>query len=127
MKVTKAYVVNAYSLGFSENVTDEEFIKIAENKGKIYSLDEFQIAFNTQEVDTKFDTVRFITTDYGLKDDLNKVCKQFDEQLASFTTVDIIDEDENGKCISSANAISDEDLDLLRKVYYNLEEIVENL
>ena len=41
--------------------TDEEFMEIAEEQGRVYTLDGFQEAFNLEEVNSSIDVIRFIT------------------------------------------------------------------
>lgn len=68
---TRVYVVeNVDSIGLmtdilTENLhysdlSDEEFMNLAEQDGRVYSLEGFQEAFNEIEVDTNIDVVRFI-------------------------------------------------------------------
>ena len=43
-----------------EDITDEEFMNLAEEEGNVYSLEGFQEAFNNSDVNTEIDIVRFI-------------------------------------------------------------------
>ena len=43
-----------------EELTDEEFMFEAEEQGRVYTLDGFAKAFNSEEVNTSTDAIRFI-------------------------------------------------------------------
>ena len=68
---TRVYVVeNIDSIGdmtdiLTENIhyselSDSDFMELAEQDGRVYSLQGFQDAFNEEEVNTAIDVVRFI-------------------------------------------------------------------
>ena len=68
---TRVYVVeNIDSIGVMSDIltdglhyshlSDEEFMNLAEQDGRVYSLEGFQDAFNEIEVDSNIDVVRFI-------------------------------------------------------------------
>ena len=62
---TRVYVIEAQqSLTFDEKVytqlTDEEFMTIAEENGTVYSIQVFQDAFNVGDVNSLIDVIRFI-------------------------------------------------------------------
>lgn len=57
MKEIRVYVIEGkeyYSL------SDEDFMDIAENNGRVYTLRGFKEAFNLEEVNSSIDTIRFI-------------------------------------------------------------------
>lgn len=66
----------------------------------------------------------YLKQDIPLKNKLENILSRFDEQLSCFSTDYVEDEDENGKCLVEVNTLDDIDLDLLRKVYYDLENLV---
>lgn len=41
--------------------TDEEFMKQAEDEGRVYTLQGFQEAFNLEEINSAIDVIRFIS------------------------------------------------------------------
>lgn len=62
---TRVYVIEAqHSLKYNERVfttlTDEEFQDIAEEEGRVYTLEGFQDAFNNEDVSSAIDVIRFI-------------------------------------------------------------------
>lgn len=63
MKEIRVYVVNVWD---SENyfhnayVSDERFMEIAEKQGSVYSLKGFEIAYNTENIDSSSTYIRFI-------------------------------------------------------------------
>ena len=67
---TRVYVVeNVDSIGLMSDIlgeklyselTDEEFMDLAEEEGRVYSLQGFQEAFNSEDVNTAIDVIRFI-------------------------------------------------------------------
>lgn len=61
MKETRVYVVDLDMLGNSDDfVTKEKFMEIAENTGRVYTLEGFQSAFNCEEVNTHTDIIKII-------------------------------------------------------------------
>lgn len=66
----RVYVIEASnSLRYDEKIftqlTDDEFMNIAEEEGRVYSLVGFQEAFNEIEVDTTVDCIRFISVPFS--------------------------------------------------------------
>ena len=61
---TRVYVVDTEDERMDdvywEELTDEEFMFEAEEQGKVYTLDGFAKAFNSEEVNTSTDAIRFI-------------------------------------------------------------------
>lgn len=59
---TRVYVIDTFNIGERnwKSLTDEEFITLAEEEGNIYTLEGFQEAFNSQDINTEIDVVRFI-------------------------------------------------------------------
>lgn len=62
MSETRVYVIDTFNVrGRNWNdLTDEEFITLAEQDGNIYTLEGFQEAFNVQDINTEIDVIRFI-------------------------------------------------------------------
>lgn len=59
---TRVYVVDMNDNDFDgDNTTDEEFMTLAEENGRVYTLDGFQEAFNFEEINSSIDVIRFIT------------------------------------------------------------------
>ena len=57
----RVYVVNLNDNDFDgDNTTDEEFMTLAEENGRVYTLDGFQEAFNFEEINSGIDVIRFI-------------------------------------------------------------------
>ena len=57
----RVYVVNVNDNDFDgDNTTDNEFMTLAENNGRVYTLDGFQEAFNFEEINSGIDVIRFI-------------------------------------------------------------------
>ena len=58
---TRVYVVDMNDNNFDgDNTTDEEFMTLAEENGRVYTLDGFQEAFNFEEINSSIDVIRFI-------------------------------------------------------------------
>ena len=59
---TRVYVIDTFNVrGINWNdLTDEEFINLAEEDGNVYTLQGFQEAFNSQDINTEIDVIRFI-------------------------------------------------------------------
>jgi len=58
---TRVYLLTVEDSDISEeNMSDGEFMKLAEEKGSVYSLEGFQQAFNWEEVNSSTDVIRFI-------------------------------------------------------------------
>lgn len=61
MKEFRVYVVDLDMLENSDDfVTKEMFMEIAENTGRVYTLEGFQSAFNYEEVNTHTDIIKII-------------------------------------------------------------------
>ena len=59
---TRVYVVDMNDNNFDgDNTTDEEFMTLAEENGRVYTLDGFQEAFNFEEINSSIDVIRFIS------------------------------------------------------------------
>jgi len=58
---TKIYVLDQNSHDcFVGGYSDEKFMELAEEDGRVYSLEGFQNAFNMEEVNTAVDIIRII-------------------------------------------------------------------
>lgn len=58
---TRVYVINTnFSDCFAIDLSDDEFIELAEEQGRVYTIQGFQEAFNSQEISTIADVIRFI-------------------------------------------------------------------
>lgn len=58
---TRAYVVDTnFATCFANDLSDDEFIELAEEQGRVYTIQGFQEAFNLQEINSGIDTIRFI-------------------------------------------------------------------
>lgn len=55
---TRVYVLGVDD--YTPTLTDDEFIKMAEEQGTVYTLNGFQAAFNRQEINTATQFVRFV-------------------------------------------------------------------
>ena len=65
-KETRVYVINIDELDTDElnkRTTDSEWMDISERQGKVYTLIEFQKAFNDSTVNTATDMIRIIDVD----------------------------------------------------------------
>lgn len=61
MKETRVYVVDVDTLENTDSfITKEMFMEIAENTGRVYTLEGFQSAFNCEEVNTHTDIIKII-------------------------------------------------------------------
>lgn len=61
---TRVYVleVNSDELYFNfDTISDEEFQNLAEENGRVYTLKGFQDAFNSEEINSSIDVIRFIS------------------------------------------------------------------
>ena len=57
----RVYVVDTNDNNYNgDETSDEDFMTMAENDGRVYTLDSFQYAFNFSEVNTDIDVIRFI-------------------------------------------------------------------
>jgi hypothetical protein len=59
---TRVYVLDTFNVKERNwnDLTDEEFINLAEEDGNVYTLQGFQEAFNSQDINTEIDVIRFI-------------------------------------------------------------------
>jgi len=62
---TRVYVIDIFNVSERDwnTLTDEEFITLAKKNGNIYTLKAFQEAFNSQDVNTEIDVIRFINVE----------------------------------------------------------------
>ena len=61
MKELRVYVVDINTVEEQiDLVTDEVFMELAEQRGTVYSLKGFELAFNYEELNTSTDMIRFI-------------------------------------------------------------------
>jgi len=61
MKELRVYVVDIDTVEEQTGlVTDEVFMQLAEQRGTVYSLKGFELAFNYEELNTSTDMIRFI-------------------------------------------------------------------
>lgn len=60
---TRAYVLDTFNVNKQDwdKFSDEEFITLVEEDGNIYTLDGFQEAFNSVDINSEIDVVRFIS------------------------------------------------------------------
>lgn len=58
---TRVYVVDAEEDEYEPTMNDEDFMTLAEQGGRVYTLPTFQEAFNYGDVNTSIDVVRFIS------------------------------------------------------------------
>jgi len=60
---TIAYVIDTNSSDcFANDLSDDEFKELAKEQGRVYNLQDFQEAFNSQEINSSIDVIRFINT-----------------------------------------------------------------
>jgi hypothetical protein len=58
---TRVYIVDSnFSDCFVNELPDNEFIELAEEQGRVYTLEGFQEAFNLAEINSSIDVIRFI-------------------------------------------------------------------
>ena len=59
---TRVYVIDTFNVKERNwnGLTNEEFINLAEEDGNVYTLQGFQEAFNSQDINTEIDVIRFI-------------------------------------------------------------------
>ena len=59
---TRVYVIDTFNVKERNwnDLTNEEFMNLAEEDGNIYTLQGFQEAFNSQDINTEIDVIRFI-------------------------------------------------------------------
>lgn len=58
---TRVFVLDGLAVN---KLSDNVFMQLAEEKGKVYSLQGFQDTFNSEEVNTGIDVVRFINVPF---------------------------------------------------------------
>ena len=58
----RVYVIDTFNVKERNwnGLTNEEFINLAEEDGNVYTLQGFQEAFNSQDINTEIDVIRFI-------------------------------------------------------------------
>lgn len=61
-KEIRVYVIESETTGEKHytELNNEEFIDIAEEEGRVYTLKGFQEAFNLEEINSAIDIIRFI-------------------------------------------------------------------
>jgi hypothetical protein len=57
---TRVYVVDSDDNRYSDDMSDDLFMDLAEEQGTVYTLPTFQEAFNYGDVNTFTDVIRFI-------------------------------------------------------------------
>lgn len=57
---TRVYVVDVDFTDCYAILSDDEFMKLAEEQGRVYTIQGFQEAFNLEEINSSIDTIRFI-------------------------------------------------------------------
>ena len=59
----RVYAIDTFNLQKQDwsNLTNEEFMTLAEEEGNVYTLEGFQEAFNLEEINSSIDVIRFIT------------------------------------------------------------------
>lgn len=61
MKETRVYVINVDEIeGDYLELTNDEFIEEAENQGTVYTIDNFVIAFNNEDINTFTQVIRIL-------------------------------------------------------------------
>ena len=65
---TRVYVVDTLSTRDTnwDIISDEEFMNLAEQDGRVYTLQGFQEAFNLEEINSAIDVIRFISVPLNL-------------------------------------------------------------
>jgi len=58
---TRVYVVDREENEYEVDINDEDFMTLAEQGGRVYTLPNFQEAFNYGDVNTFTDVIRFIS------------------------------------------------------------------
>lgn len=62
---TRVYVIDTQKHLNDLAYTDEEFMEQAEEEGRVYTLKGFQEAFNSMEINSAIDIIRFISVPYN--------------------------------------------------------------
>lgn len=62
----RIYVVDSEEDGYDPTMNDEDFMTLAENCRRVYTLPTFQEAFNYGDVNTFTDVIRFISVSFNL-------------------------------------------------------------
>jgi hypothetical protein len=57
---TRVYVVDADFNDYYAILSDDEFIKLAKEQGRVYTIQGFQEAFNLEAINSSIDVIRFI-------------------------------------------------------------------
>ena len=62
MKEMRVYVIDTYLIEEENaiNYTDNDFMEVAERLGTVFTLKGFENAFNSEELNTHVDYIRFI-------------------------------------------------------------------
>lgn len=60
---TRVYVIDTFNTVVKNwnEITDEEFMTLAEESGNVYTLEGFKEAFNNSDINTEIDVLRFIS------------------------------------------------------------------
>jgi len=64
---TRVYVVDSEEDEYEPTMNDEDFMTLAEQGGRVYTLPTFQEAFNFGDVNTFTDVIRFISVPVSAK------------------------------------------------------------
>lgn len=96
---TRVYVLDVNKVDFENDISDEDFMTLAEEEGRVYTLQGFQQSFNSEEVNSHNDIIRFINQPYsnilGLdttKRDLTLDIKSIIIDYGSFSVGEVCDE-----------------------------------
>jgi len=57
---TRVYVVDSYNEDYAPIMNDDDFMTLAEEQGRVYTLLTFQEAFNNEDVSSSTDVIRII-------------------------------------------------------------------
>jgi len=58
---TIVYVIDTnFADCFASNLSDDKFKELAKEQGRVYNLQDFQEAFNSEEINSSIDVIRFI-------------------------------------------------------------------
>ena len=57
----RVYVLESDFENSENRLADEEFISLVESIGRVYTLQGFQDAFNSEEINSSIDVIRFIS------------------------------------------------------------------
>lgn len=59
----RVYVLDASDERYEPTMTDANFMDLAEEDGRVYSLDGFKDAFNEEEINSAIDVIRIINVE----------------------------------------------------------------